>query len=59
MFDHEALTCSSKHDFYIILEMHMVKAYSLRYVCVASGAHIFLDEQLTSLVCTEKALKRC
>lgn len=53
MFDPEALTCSSKHDFYIILEIHTVKAYSCMCVCVATGVHIFLDERLTSMVCTE------
>lgn len=53
LFRHEALTFPSKQD---ILELYMVKAYSSWYAFITSGIRIFLDEQLTSMPCTEKVL---
>ena len=34
----------------------MVKAYSSWYAFITGGIHMFLDEQLTSMPCTEKVL---
>lgn len=53
IFGYEALTFPNKHD---ILELCMMKVNSYRYAFIANNIHIFLDEQLTSMLCREKLL---